>query len=88
MQNSKKGLLLFGFGVVFLSNNVIGHLWRDITLGRYPMPLQWIALSMYLLCCRNNEWILVFFLIRALGGCQTYTLVSLENEGLYVCESL
>ena len=52
------------------------------------MPLQWIALSMWLLYCRNNEWILVFFLIRALGGCQAYTLVSLENEGLYVCESL
>ena len=52
------------------------------------MPLQWIALSMWLLYCMNNEWILVFFLIRALGGCQAYTLVSLENEGLYVCESL
>ena len=38
----------------------------------------------YLLCCRNNECILVYFLIRALGRCQTYTLVSLENERLYV----
>ena len=34
MQNSKKGLLLFGFGVVFLNNNVLGHLWREITLRR------------------------------------------------------
>ena len=32
--------------------------------------------------------ILLYFLIRALGKCQTYSLVSLENEGLYVCESL
>ena len=28
MQNSKKGLLLFGFGVVFLRINVLRHLWR------------------------------------------------------------
>ena len=46
MQNSKKGLLLFGFGIVFLRNNVLGHLWREIALRRYPMPLQWITLSM------------------------------------------
>ena len=59
------------------------------------MPLQWIVLvcdviceMRYLLCCKNNEWILVRFLIRALGRCQTNTQVSLENEGLYVCESL
>ena len=37
--------------------------------------------------CKNNEWILVHFLIRALGECQTYTQVSLENEELYVYES-
>ena len=30
----------------------------------------------------------IHFLIRALGRCQTYTPVSLENEGLYACESL
>ena len=46
MQNSKKGLLPFGFGVVFLKINVIGHLWREITLRWYHIPLQWIALSM------------------------------------------
>ena len=31
---------------------------------------------------------LVLFLIRVLGGCQTYTQVSLENKRLYVCVSL
>ena len=45
-QNSKKGLLLFGFGVFFLRINVLGYLWRDIALRWYPMLLQWIALSM------------------------------------------
>ena len=46
MQNSNKGLLLFGFGIVFLRNKVLGHLWREITLRQYPMPFQWITLSM------------------------------------------
>ena len=45
IQNSKKGLLPFEFGVIFLRINVLGHLWRDIALRRYPMPLQWIVLS-------------------------------------------
>ena len=42
----RKGLLGFGFGVVFLRINVLGHLWREIELRQYPMSLQWIALSM------------------------------------------
>ena len=37
----------------------------------------------YLLYWRNNEWILVHFLSRALDGCQAYTQVSLESDGLY-----
>ena len=45
-QNSKKGLLPLGFGVVSLKINVLRHLWKEIVLMRYPMPLQWIALSM------------------------------------------
>ena len=45
MQNSKKGLFPFGFRVAFLKINALGHLWREITLKRYPMPLQWIVLS-------------------------------------------
>ena len=39
IQKSKKGLLLFGFGVVFLRNNFLEHLRREIALRRYPMPL-------------------------------------------------
>ena len=46
MQNSKKGLLLFRLRVVLLKINFLRHLWREITLRRYPMPLQWIALNM------------------------------------------
>ena len=36
----------------------------------------------------NDEYILVQFKIRVLGRCQAYIQVSLENEGLDVCESL
>ena len=52
---------------------------------KYAMPCARLE---FLLCCRNNEWILVHFMIRALGECQIYDQVSLENEGLHVCESL
>ena len=47
------------------------------------------SLKYAMLCIRpNNEWILIHFLIRTLGGCQTYNIVSLENERLCACETL
>ena len=47
------------------------------------------SLKYAMLCIRpNNEWILIHFLIRTLGGCQTYNIISLENERLYACETL
>ena len=39
MQNSKKGLLPFGFGVVFLRINVLKHLRREISFMQNHMPL-------------------------------------------------
>ena len=84
MQNSKKGLLLFGFGVVFLRINVLRHLWRQITLKGVSNAFVWITLSMHAMLCARPD---ICFAVR-MSGYQSISLLEIWANVKHILQYL